>query len=168
MGRARGPGGGRRPKPTALKVLAGNPGHRAVNKAEPRPRAVLPKCPPVLQGEAKHEWRRMARKLHHLGLLSEIDGAALTAYCLTWARLVDAEGKLRQHGAVVISPNGFPVQSPYLSVATKATEQLVRILVEFGMTPSSRSRIQLPTQPAAGRQDSAETYERFFGASGEA
>ena len=165
---ARGPGGGRRPKPTALKVLAGNPGNRPLNKAEPRPRAVLPKCPPVLQGEAKSEWRRMARKLYDLGLLSEIDGAALTTYCLTWARLVDAEGKLRQHGTVVISPNGFPVQSPYLNVATKATEQLVRILVEFGMTPSSRSRIQLPAQPAAGAPDSAASYERFFGASGEA
>ncbi|MCE9635850.1 MAG: phage terminase small subunit P27 family [Planctomycetes bacterium] len=168
MGRARGPGGGRRPKPTALKVLAGNAGHRPLNKGEPRPRPLLPKCPPVLQGEAKAEWRRMGKKLHALGLLSEIDGAALTTYCLTWARLVDAEGKLRQHGAVVISPNGFPVQSPYLAVATKATEQLVRILVEFGMTPSSRSRIQLPTQPAAGTPDSASEYERFFGAAGEA
>ena len=28
-----------------------------MNANEPRPRAVLPKCPPVLQGEAKAEWR---------------------------------------------------------------------------------------------------------------
>jgi P27 family predicted phage terminase small subunit len=164
MGRARASGGGRRPKPTALKVLAGNPGNRPMNANEPRPRAVLPKCPPVLQGEAKAEWRRMARKLHDLGLLSEIDGAALTTYCLTWARLVDAEQKLRQHGTVVISPNGFPVQSPYLSVATKATEQLVRILVEFGMTPSSRSRIHVPDRPGARGTDAE--YERFFGGDG--
>jgi P27 family predicted phage terminase small subunit len=144
-----------------LKVLAGNPGHRPVNANEPRPKAVLPKCPPVLDGEAKAEWRRMARKLHDLGLLSEIDGAALTTYCLTWARLVDAEGKLRQHGTVVISPNGFPVQSPYLAIATKATEQLVRILVEFGMTPSSRARIHVPQPRGGGAQDG--TLQRFFG-----
>jgi P27 family predicted phage terminase small subunit len=144
-----------------LKVLAGNPGHRAVNANEPRPKAVLPKCPPVLDGEAKAEWRRMARKLHDLGLLSEIDGAALTTYCLTWARLVDAEGKLRQHGTVVISPNGFPVQSPYLAIATKATEQLVRILVEFGMTPSSRSRIHVAPPSGGGQQCGA--LQRFFG-----
>lgn len=166
MGRARAPGGGRRPKPTALKLLAGNPGNRPLNAGEPRPRTVLPKCPPVLQGEAKAEWRRMARKLHDAGLLSEIDGAALTTYCLTWARLMDAEEKLRTIGAVVKTPNGWLAHSPYLAIATKATEQLVRILVEFGMTPSSRSRITVPQKaPDPGRE---EAFERFFGGDGEA
>ncbi len=163
MGRARAPGGGRKPKPTALKVLAGNPGKRKLNDREPKPRAVIPKCPKILQGEARSEWRRIAKKLHALGLLTEIDGAALTTYCLTWARLVDAEEKLRQHGTIIISPNGFPVQSPYLSIATKATEQLVRVLVEFGMTPSSRARVQVPQAPAAAQDPE---LERFFGASG--
>ena len=162
MGRARAPGGGRRPKPTSLKLLAGNPGHRPVNANEPRPRAVAPKCPPVLQGEAKAEWRRLARKLYGAGLLSEIDGAALTSYCLTWARLMDAEEKLRQFGSVVKTPNGFLAHSPYLAIATKATEQLVRILVEFGMTPSSRSRIHVPQQQG-GAPGGGESYERFFG-----
>lgn len=167
MGRARAPGGGRRPKPSALKLLAGNPGHRPVNTNEPRPRAVLPKCPPVLQGEAKREWRRMAKKLHDAGLLSEIDGAALTTYCLTWARLMDAEEKLRTIGAVVKTPNGWLAHSPYLAIATKATEQLVRILVEFGMTPSSRSRISVPPK-AGGAGGGDATFERFFGDDGEA
>ena len=166
MGRARAPGGGRRPKPTSLKLLAGNPGNRPVNTNEPRPRDVLPKCPPVLQGEAKREWRRMAKKLHDAGLLSEIDGAALTTYCLTWARLMDAEEKLRTIGAVVKTPNGWLAHSPYLAIATKATEQLVRILVEFGMTPSSRSRIHVPSKPGGGGSG-GESFERFFGGDGE-
>ncbi len=143
--------------------MADNPGKRKLNAKEPKPKAVIPKCPKVLQGEARSEWRRMAKKLHGLGLLSEIDGAALTTYCLTWARLVDAEEKLREHGTVIISPNGYPMQSPYLGIATKATEQLVRVLVEFGMTPSSRARVQVPNAPAAA---SDPTFERFFGASG--
>jgi P27 family predicted phage terminase small subunit len=137
-----------------------------VNTHEPRPRDVLPKCPSVLQGEAKREWRRMAKKLHDAGLLSEIDGAALTTYCLTWARLMDAEEKLRTIGAVVKTPNGWLAHSPYLAIATKATEQLVRILVEFGMTPSSRSRISVPPKPAGGAGE--ESFERFFGDDGEA
>jgi P27 family predicted phage terminase small subunit len=108
----------------------------------------------------------MARKLHDAGLLSEIDGAALTTYCLTWARLMDAEEKLRTIGAVVKTPNGWLAHSPYLAIATKATEQLVRILVEFGMTPSSRSRITVPQKaPDPGRE---EAFERFFGGDGEA
>ena len=166
MGRARAPGGGRRPKPTVIKLLAGNPGHRPLNEGEPRPRDVPPKCPPILQGEAKAEWRRMSRRLHDAGLLSEIDGAALTTYCLTWARLMDAEEKLRNSGAILQTPNGWLAQSPYLAIATKATEQLVRILVEFGMTPSSRSRIRVPPKPSGGAAGGY-AYDRFFGDDGE-
>ena len=163
MGRARAPGGGRKPKPTALKVLAGNPGKRKLNDREPKPKAVIPRCPKILQGEARSEWRRIAKKLHALGLLTEIDRAALTGYCLAWARLVEAEEMLRKHGTVIVSKNGFPVQSPYLNIATKATEQLVRMLVEFGMTPSSRARIQVPAAPAAGADPN---LQRFFGTAG--
>ncbi len=105
----------------------------------------------------------MGRQLFEAGLLSEIDGPALTIYCLTWARMVDAEEKLRQFGAVIKSPNGYLVQSPYLSIATKATEQLMRIMSEFGMTPSSRSRIHVSGQAGGGSPDAAATHERFFG-----
>lgn len=145
MGRARAPGGGRRPTPTRLKKLNGNPGRRPLNEREPLLPAGMPACPPVLQGEAKAEWDRMSVQLLEHGLLASIDRAALTAYCLAWARLVDAEEKLRAHGVVVLSPNGFPMQSPYLAIANKALEQMTRMLVEFGMTPSSRARVK--TEP---------------------
>lgn len=65
------------PKPTALKRLQGNPGKRALNESEPRPAATLPRCPSHLQGEARAEWRRVARALHESGLLTQVDRAAL-------------------------------------------------------------------------------------------
>lgn len=51
---------GRKPKPTALKVLEGNPGKRQLNVVEPKPRNKAPKCPAWLDAEAKKEWRRLA------------------------------------------------------------------------------------------------------------
>jgi hypothetical protein len=39
---------GRRPKPTPVKVLTGNPGKRPLNKNEPRPDVLIPECPPEL------------------------------------------------------------------------------------------------------------------------
>jgi hypothetical protein len=39
------------------------------------------------------------------------------------------------------APTGYPIQSPYVSVASKALEQMPKLLTEFGMTPSSRGRI---------------------------
>ena len=47
---------GRKPKPTSLKVLEGNPGKRQLNPNEPKPDASVPKCPAWLSKEAKREW----------------------------------------------------------------------------------------------------------------
>jgi Phage terminase, small subunit len=42
------------------------------------------------------------------------------------------------------SPLGFPVQSPFLAIANRQTEIMMRIASEFGFTPASRSRISTP------------------------
>lgn len=64
---------GRKPKPTALKELEGNPGRRPLNGAEPKPERKAPRCPSWLEEEAKKEWRRMGRILEQMGLLTEMD-----------------------------------------------------------------------------------------------
>jgi P27 family predicted phage terminase small subunit len=77
-----------------------------------------------------------------LGLLTEIDRAALAAYCVAWGRWVDAEQNLQKYGTVIKSPDkGWLVQSPYLSIANRAMDQMAKMLTEFGMSPSSRSRV---------------------------
>jgi P27 family predicted phage terminase small subunit len=140
---------GRRPLPTALKELAGNPGKRALNKSEPKPPAAAPACPAHLDAEAKKEWRRILKELAPLGMISKLDRAALAAYCQAWGRWVQAEEQLRKHGPVVKSPSGFPMQNPYLSIANAAMEQMRKYMVEFGLTPSSRSRIETTPQAPA-------------------
>ncbi len=73
--------------------------------------------------------------------LSRIDRAALAAYCQAWGRWVEAEEALRKYGVMIKSPSGFPMQSPYLAIANKAMEQMRAMLTEFGMSPSSRTRV---------------------------
>lgn len=137
---------GRRPEPTALKVLRGNPGKRPLNLREPRPEVTVPPCPAHLTGEARREWRRASRLLAQMGLLSRMDKAALALYCQAWGRWVDAEDYLKKYGVMVKSPSGFPMQSPYLAVANKSMEQVRALLTEFGMTPSSRTRLSVEPQ----------------------
>ena len=146
---------GRKPIPTAIKQLNGNPGKRALNAHEPKPVAVVPPCPPHLQGEARKEWRRITKELHALGIISRLDRAALAAYAQAWGRWCEAEEQLRKHGPIVKSPSGFPIQNPYLAVANKAMEQIMKMSVEFGLTPSSRSRIDA-TPPAP--QDDLQSF----------
>lgn len=54
---------GRKPKPTAIKVLEGNPGKRELNEYEPKPAKKAPRCPSWLEDEAKKEWKRTAKQL---------------------------------------------------------------------------------------------------------
>jgi hypothetical protein len=68
---------GRKKTPTNLVLLRGNPGKRALNKEEPKPRPVLPEPPGHLDTGAKREWRRVAPELHQLGLLTVLDVDAL-------------------------------------------------------------------------------------------
>ena len=134
--------GGRKPKPTALKELAGNPGKRALNRREPKPANGLPTCPRHLTGEARRESRRGAGELARMGVVTVVDRAALAAYCQAWARWVEAEGEVARLGTIVKTAGGNLIQNPYLAVANRALEQMTRLAGEFGMTPSSRSRVQ--------------------------
>ena len=138
---------GRKPTPTRLRVLRGNPGKRKVNKREPRPSPKIPLPPEHLDAEGKKEWDRISQELYDLGLLTGIDRAALSAYCTAWQRWVDAEKKIKKHGLVLKSPNGYPIYSPYLAIANKAMKQMKEFLAEFGMTPSSRSRVTPHKKP---------------------
>ena len=150
---------GPKPVPTHLKILAGNPGHRPLSTNEAKPLPGRPTCPRHLSPEAKTEWRRMVRELEPLGLLTSLDRAALAAYCQAWARWAEAEEALRRHGMLVKSPSGYPMVSPYLSVANKALNQVRLLLGEFGLSPSSRSRVTAAYVPDA--RDLA--FEREFG-----
>ena len=82
---------GRRPKPTAIRRLEGNRGKRAWNHDEPEPPDGIPRCPKHLAPVARTEWRRVARALHAMGVLTPIDRAALAAYCQSYAKWVEAE-----------------------------------------------------------------------------
>lgn len=134
---------GRKPTPTAVKVLRGNPGRRPVDiTGEPRPDSSIPHCPAHLNDEAKREWRRMVKKLHEAGLFTYIDKAALAMYCQAWGRWVEAEEKLEKHGSIMKTKNGNLIQNPYLAVANRAMKQLKEMAAEFGMTPSARTRVK--------------------------
>src|SRR6476659_9708089 len=135
---------GRRPKPTRLKMLTGNPGKRPLNDDEPRPEPNVPACPPELGPVAQKECYRLVGELAALRLLTNLDRAALAAYCGAYALWAESTQAIQKYGALIKSPTGFPIQSPYLAIANRQAEIMMRIASEFGFTPASRSRIATP------------------------
>src|SRR5918995_3809099 len=141
---------GRKPLPSNVVRLRGNPGKRRLNHAEPRPAPRVPTCPACLGDEARKEWRRLVREL------AGLDRGLLAAYCQAHALWVEAVSSIERYGTMVKSPNGYPMQSPYVAVANKQVEIMGRIAAEFGMAPSSRSRIR------AGGPAPEDPFEQFL------
>jgi P27 family predicted phage terminase small subunit len=127
-------------------MLTGNPGKRPLNDDEPKPDAAIPECPPELSPAARKEWDRLATELGSLRILTNLDRAALAAYCTAYALWAESNEAIQKYGVMIKSPQGFPIQSPYLSVANRQAEIMMRIASEFGFTPASRSRIAAPSK----------------------
>jgi len=138
---------GRKPLPSNVVRLRGNPGKRRRNDAEPRPATKVPPCPACLGDAARTEWKRLAKELAELGLLTGLDRGLLAAYCQAHALWVEAVSSIERYGTMIKSPNGYPMQSPYVAVVNKQVEIMGRIAAEFGMTPSSRTRIRIGERP---------------------
>ena len=139
---------GPRPKPTQIRLLESDQSTRRIEVDDFRPIAAIPDCPPHLTGEAEREWHRLSEELIRYGMISKVDRGVLAMICTTWARYVEAEEMIERtakaaggSGLFVKSPNGYPIQSPWLAVSTKAMELYRAFLCEFGLSPAARSRV---------------------------
>ena len=134
---------GRKPKPTYLKLLEGNPGKRPINTKEPTPKVVNSKPPEWLSDSAKTTWKKYSSMLRRLGILTEIDEGSFCMLCQEYGRYMDAQKKISETNILHRTPNGNVTTSPYLWVSNKAYDNFCKMMSEFGMTPSSRTRLQV-------------------------
>jgi P27 family predicted phage terminase small subunit len=95
-------------------------------------------CPPELSETARAEWDRVIGELIAQETVMLLDRSVLIAYCVSFANWMEAEAMCREFGAVVKSPNGFPVQSPYATHANQQRDAMLRCAGELGLTPASR------------------------------
>jgi len=148
---------GRKPLPTHLKLVKGTARPHRMNKAEPKPVVAVPAPPDHLDEEASTKFTEMAEMLAHHGVMTELDTGALARYVVIWRRWIEAEQEVKRRGHVVKTSNDNIIQNPFLAVANKCLAQMHQIEAEFGLTPSSRSRIRV-AEPA----ETADPFEDFL------
>ena len=129
---------GRKKLPTNLHVLKGTDRADRRNPNEPKPENKIPSPPDILKGGALEEWKRITVELDRLGLITEIDRTALSMYCQAYGRWIRFEKILEQTGEINEETGQT---SPAMWVVNKSIEQCHKLLTEFGMTPSSRSKV---------------------------
>lgn len=134
------------PKPTALKLISGTYRADRAARKEAKPKSVAPSCPGWLSQEAKREWRRVVGDLEALGLVTQIDRAALAAYCDAYQMWYDARRSLDAAGTLVQeTESGYLTQRPEIGIINTALKAMRQFMAEFGMTPAARTRVNAET-----------------------
>lgn len=134
---------GRKPKPTEIKRMTGNPGKRALNSDAPTfPAAILTRAPRVLSPQARRLWRDLAPVLAGAGLLTIADLPAFTALCMHFGMMVEAAQQVKAEGATIMASMGETRKHPATSLIAENSRALKSYLVEFGLSPSSRVRLK--------------------------
>jgi len=155
-------------KPTKLKILQGTARKDRMIENEPDPENKTPSPPGHLNETAVVEWRRISAELFNLGLLSEIDRSALAGYCEAYSLWVEAcefrseRSKTDEiyHGMMEMTANGNVIQSPIIGIINQTRKAMKDFLIEFGMTPSSRSRVSGKDTANKTDVDNFTTYKK--------
>lgn len=154
---------GRPPKPTKLKLIEGNRGHRPINRDEPQVPPALLDPPDHLSELAKEEWRQIQPQLFHCGIMTTLDRSTLEGYCQSYGDWVEYRQIIARmaardevtRGLLLRTANGFR-DNPLVHMANRAKSDFLRFAGELGMTPSARTRIN--TAPPLD----ADPARRFF------
>ena len=136
--------------PTATLKLRGSP--LANNRPnEPKPKRCIPPPPQHLTKEEKADFRRFAKLLDGMGVMTAADAAMLARYCRMFTRWLDAERFIAENGTtypkldVTGKVIGFG-EFPQVQQADRAATHLLKIEVQFGLSPASRPKLAAITR----------------------
>ncbi len=152
----------RRPQPTSLKVLRGNPGKRRLNDAEPQPPADGVQPPAWLTGDSLAKWNELVPLLRSVGLLTQADVGPLARYVDCWAWWRRCREVIERDGDTVVVRDDagrvkWAQQRPEVGIVSKLAQQMHRLEAEFGLTPAARSTIHV-----SPKQTPRDELDEFF------
>ena len=144
---------GPKPQPTSLRVVRGNPSNRPLNDREPKPEPDDGTPPETLEGRARDKWLETVPVLQSMGVWSEADRATWERYCIVYDLFCRNREMIEKVGEVMVfkpkTKDGNPYMqvSPFATQMYRAADTLLKIEQQYGLTPSSRSQVQIHSRP---------------------
>lgn len=147
---------GRKATATADKKLRGNPGQRRLNDNEPQGKLLekVPEPPSWLGEHAIKVWHTNGAVLIEMMLLTDADLDLFATFCQAMHVMIESSLDINEHGMTILGARGR-VRNPALATFASATQTIRSLASEFGMTPSSRTRLKMPGE-------SGETLDDFL------
>lgn len=139
---------GRKPTPTALKLLRGNPGHRPIDPlGEPQVTLGLGEAPDYLRtdAEALRVWMEQGPQFVELGTLAETDKYLFAGYCQGVSRvrwLTQRIDKLRARKKALSDAEENKLAA-WESQRQKTQARVEKTGQELGLGAASRTRIRV-------------------------
>ncbi len=140
---------GRPRKPTEIRVLEGNRSKRPLPMNEPKPPPAMNdvKPPSWMNKDGKKMWKRLVPTLQRLRLLTEADLESFSMLCQSWGDYVEFVKDIKKNGKYCIYVNKGggenEVERPAVKLMHRAYERYKALCSEFGLTPASRTRIEV-------------------------
>jgi phage terminase small subunit len=119
---------GRKPKPAALRLVEGKPGHRVIPEEVEYPPGWPPR-PEWLSREAVEHWDFLMSQMERAGVVSLIDAGLLAGLCDCYARAVKS---------AIRAQNDTGQEAR----AGKAWDDYRKYCAVFGIGPAERSRVK--------------------------
>jgi P27 family predicted phage terminase small subunit len=132
---------GRKPKSPALKVLGGDRKDR-VNATPAKVVPGVPRRPVHLDDHGREAWDNITAELAKLGCLSTAEAFAIELYCVVYSRWRKALDGMTADGITTTTDLGSVKGNPAMQVIAQCERTMSSMLSEFGLTPSSRSRVK--------------------------
>jgi P27 family predicted phage terminase small subunit len=127
-------------------LITGNPGKRPMNVKEPRPARGIPDCPGHLDDAGKMAWGRLSVLLDAMGVLTVADCYALERLADIYSEILECRTLIRRDGrtyAVTTKEGDTLIKSnPAVNQLHAADMRFKGYLVELGLTPSARTKVQ--------------------------
>ena len=152
---------GRKPAPTALRIIDGQgvrkDGRHTDSGGRPLPETPdfyrsAPEKPDHLTGDAAWLWDQVVEQLESIGLLKPIDGPSLEVMCETFARWRDAVRQRNQHGSLGKNSQGV-VTAPWVGIEERASKEFRSWCAEYGITPAAESNLKAESDGHGGGPD---------------
>ena len=146
---------GRKPTPDHIKELRGTDRPDRMNPDQPTAGVeALQFIPEELSEPARKYWKDVRVRLIESGMANNLDREALIILCEQWCTMLLATEEVRKYGMVRPSAKNADVyvRNPYITIMNQTSDRVMKILSEFGMTPTSRQRLKVESaDPRAGK-----------------
>lgn len=131
--------------PTELKKQRGTLRKDRLNESEPKLPSVIPPIPTWLSEDGQKAFSELSTLLHDMSVLTQADELALTLLCDAYSEYKRAKEIVNELGATmeVTSREGNTksVIRPEVQIANQSFVRVFQLLKEFGLTPSSRAKV---------------------------